>query len=398
MPRTYRVAVVGCGVAGAATAGLLAADGHAVVVLEQSPALGAAGAGILLQPSGQAVLAHMGLLDEVLARAAPIDALDARHPCGRTMICNTYTDYESGFRAYGVHRGVMFNTLLRRLQSTPAEVRLGCEIVARQVRPEGVTLVDTHGQPHGPFDLVIAADGARSRLRAVCRLPARMVAYPHGTLWLIAPSTFAERKLLQVVRGTHQLFGLLPLGDGLATLYWGLPLRDFAALRDRGLAALKAEILAFAPEAEETLGFLYDFDQLILTSYRHIWMPRIHDRTTIFIGDAAHAMSPHLGQGMNLALLDAWRLAAQLRHADTPHAAFTNFRAEQRTHLRYYQFVTFALSPFFQSDWPILGWGRDRVLPWLPRIPWVKRQMLLTVGGLKGGFLRGRLPVSAARV
>ena len=58
MPGPYRVGVVGCGVAGAATAHLLAADGHAITVLEQSPVLGPVGAGVLLQPSGQAVLRH----------------------------------------------------------------------------------------------------------------------------------------------------------------------------------------------------------------------------------------------------------------------------------------------------------------------------------------------------
>ena len=63
----------------------------------------------------------------------------------------------------------------------------------------------------------------------------------------------------------------------------------------------------------------------------------------------------------------------------------------QKAYLRYYAAVTFALSPFFQGDWRVLGWGRDVCLPLLPRIPWVKRQMLMTVGGMKGGFLRGEV-------
>jgi 2-polyprenyl-6-methoxyphenol hydroxylase-like FAD-dependent oxidoreductase len=113
----------------------------------------------------------------------------------------------------------------------------------------------------------------------------------------------------------------------------------------------------------------------------------------MFIGDAAHAMSPHLGQGINLALVDAWRLAACLRAADSIPRAFAELHAAQRSYVRYYAAVTWFLSPFFQSDWRILGWGRDRVLPILPRIPVVYRQMLLTVSGLKGGFLRGRISI-----
>jgi hypothetical protein len=66
---------------------------------------------------------------------------------------------------------------------------------------------------------------------------------------------------------------------------------------------------------------------------------------------------------------------------------------ERTEYLRYYATVTYLLSPFFQSDWRVLGWGRDIALPLLPLVPWVKRQMLLTVTGQKGGFFRGRMTV-----
>jgi 2-polyprenyl-6-methoxyphenol hydroxylase-like FAD-dependent oxidoreductase len=77
----------------------------------------------------------------------------------------------------------------------------------------------------------------------------------------------------------------------------------------------------------------------------------------------------------------------------SPVEAFRAFALRQRDYLRYYQMVTWFLSPFFQSDYPILGWGRDVALPWLPRIPFVRKQMLMTVSGLKGGFTRGRVAV-----
>ena len=61
--------------------------------------------------------------------------------------------------------------------------------------------------------------------------------------------------------------------------------------------------------------------------------------------------------------------------------------------MSYYATITYLLSPFFQSDWPVLAWGRDLVLPLLPRLPWVRRQMSMTVCGLKGGFFRGAIAV-----
>src|SRR5437764_406816 len=110
-----------------------------------------------------------------------------------------------------------------------------------------------------------AGDGARSRLREACGFKASVTRYSHGTLWVIAPGRF-KGHLLQVVRGTRKLFGLLPLGDGLVTMYWGLPVREFDGLKARGLDSLKDEILRFSPEAGEVLDFLHDFEQLILTT------------------------------------------------------------------------------------------------------------------------------------
>ena len=393
MPRRFRVGVVGFGIAGATSAYLLARDGHAVTLIERAPAVEPIGAGVLLQCSGQAVLNHLGILDAVLAHAAPIDELHARHMgSGRTLIRTRYGDL--GRRAYGVHRGVLFRAVRDLVRTQPVNVQLGREVVAREWTPFGeVTLRDAHGTRYGPFDCVICGDGSRSRLRDVFGFKASVLNYDHGTLWVTAPGAGVPGKLLQVVCGTQKLLGLLPIGDGLASLYWGLPNRAVDEVKARGLGALKAEMVAFCPEAAPVLDFLHDFDQLIHTTYRHVHLRRPHDGRVIFIGDAAHAMSPHLGQGINLAMVDAYRLAACLRDAPSPAAAFAKFREQQRDHLRYYQTVTWLLSPFFQSDWRILGWGRDAVLPLLPLVPVVKRQMLLTVCGLKGGFVKGKMTI-----
>ena len=392
MVRRYRVGVVGLGVAGATTAYLLARDGCDVTLLERADQPRPIGAGVLLQRSGQEILRRLGVLENVLARAAPLEELYARHDNGRTLIRTRYADFEPGCRAYGVHRGVLFHALYKLVCSQPVDVRTGCEVIGREVQANGaVFLVDAHQRKHGPFDFTLAADGARSNLRSICGLRASVRKYNHGTLWAILPGTGLPGRLLQVVRGNRFLFGLLPLGDGLVTLYWGLPLCQYEPLKKRGVEALKRDIRAFSPEAAGVLDMLDDFGQLLLTSYRHVHLRRWYDRWTLFIGDACHAMSPHLGQGINLAMVDGWRLAECLRSAPDHHAAFRSFHRRQRAYLRYYATVTFLLSPLFQSDWRLLGWGRDIALPLLPWIPWVKRQMLLTVIGLKGGFLKGAI-------
>ena len=78
----------------------------------------------------------------------------------------------------------------------------------------------------------------------IAKKPARNKAPDHGTLWITVPGAGVPGKLLQVVRGTRQLLGLLPLGDGLVSVYWGLRNDTVDAVKARGLDALKGEMLA----------------------------------------------------------------------------------------------------------------------------------------------------------
>ena len=223
MPRRYHVAVVGFGIAGAATATLLARAGHAVTLVERAPVVGPIGAGLLLQPSGQAVLHRVGVLDEILPHAAPILELHAVLKDGPTLIRMPYSAFEPDCRAYGVHRGVLFTALRRAVEETSTTIRLGCEVVGMNVRDDRVHLRSATGEELGPFDFMIAADGSRSTVRRLSGLRTFVMPYDHGALWATAPCSAVRDKLYQVVRGTRNLLGVLPIGDGRCSLYWGLP-------------------------------------------------------------------------------------------------------------------------------------------------------------------------------
>lgn len=387
----YQVGVVGFGIAGAATATLLARSGHSVTLFERAPQVGPIGAGLLLQPSGQAVLKRMGLLDRVLVDASPIEELHAVRRDGRTLIQLPYREFEPNCRAYGVHRGTLFTALREAVESEKVEVRLGCEITGQVVADNRAFLVDVSGNRHGPFDFVVAADGSRSALRKASGLPFRVWTYDHGALWATGPCAAIRDKLFQVCHGTRKLLGVLPIGGGLCSLYWGVPVRDFSETMRRGLGPLKQELLSYCPQVQELLDSITDIRKLVFTTYRHVWMARWFDRHTLFLGDSAHAMSPHLGQGGSIALLDAWTLADCVNRAPDHLSAFRLYRRQRAAHVRYYSAITFLLSPFFQGDGWLKGMWRDFALPKMPRIPWVRGQMLMTMCGLKDGWLGGRL-------
>ncbi|HKA07303.1 MAG TPA: NAD(P)/FAD-dependent oxidoreductase [Gemmataceae bacterium] len=388
--RRYRIGVVGFGIAGAATAYLLARTGHSVTLIERAPHVGPIGAGLLLQPVGQAVLERMGLLDRVLAGGAPVEELHAVRQDGRDLI---RLPYPSGLRAYGVHRGALFAALFGAVHSQSIDVRLGCAITGIQVRDDQPVLTDATGAQHGPFDFIVAADGSRSTVRSLAGLRARVLPYDHGALWITGACQAIRDRLYQVCHGTQKLLGILPIGGGRCSLYWGIPVRDLDSVRADGIGPFKDELIHFCPESRELVEPITSFDQLVSTAYRHVWMPRLYTRHALVLGDAAHATSPHLGQGGGLALLDAWTFADCVHRAPDHFSAFRLFARRRAAQLRYYNWMTFLLSPFFQADGWLKGKARDIGLPLMPRIGWVRRQMQLTMCGWKRGWLGGRLAI-----
>jgi 2-polyprenyl-6-methoxyphenol hydroxylase-like FAD-dependent oxidoreductase len=101
----------------------------------------------------------------------------------------------------------------------------------------------------------------------------------------------------------------------------------------------------------------------------------------VAIGDAAHATTPHLGQGANLALLDAEALAEAL-DLDAPLDVRLAAYARQRTwQNRRYSLLSRGLSPFFQSDQTWLGMPRDLALPLMTAVPPVRALMERVLAG-----------------
>src|SRR3954451_23374258 len=123
-----RVGIVGAGTAGLATAALLARAGDVVEILERAPSPGPVGAGLLLQPTGQAILARLGVLDEVLAGAARVERIVGTTIAGRRFMDLAYPGGQFGL---GVHRGALFGALRGAAERAGANLRPGVDVVSR---------------------------------------------------------------------------------------------------------------------------------------------------------------------------------------------------------------------------------------------------------------------------
>ncbi|MFN8901968.1 MAG: FAD-dependent oxidoreductase, partial [Lysobacteraceae bacterium] len=183
--RLLDIAIVGYGTAGQALAALLARDGHRLQVFEQAEAPRPVGAGFLLQPTGLGALWQMGLLDAVMAHGQRIDRLFGDTPRGdnhRAVMDMRYAGLDARLFGWGLQRGALFEAL-RAAWPDHGRITTGTRI--ERAEDDG-SLVDARGQRHGPFDLVIAADGAHSALRQSTLGVASMDAvYPWGALWCL---------------------------------------------------------------------------------------------------------------------------------------------------------------------------------------------------------------------
>ena len=399
------VAVIGAGTAGSAAALFLARAGHRVTLYERVTEPGPVGAGIVLQPSGLIVLARLGMMHEVVERGAPLSRLRCVTGAGRPVISLEYGSLLPAHRGFGLHRGVLFQRLHRALLAEPKiDLRCGWGIEKLTVGRGGRYVIDKEGRRGGPHQLVVVADGARSHLRDATSLRKSVTRYPWGALWFIGEDR-AKRfddELYQVVDGPQRMFGLLPTGRGptssepnetpLVSLFWSLRADRYAHWRKEGLAAWKQNLVSYIPHAESLLEQITDPAQITFAEYHDVVMDSWNTRDVVYIGDAAHAMSPQLGQGCNLGLYDAMVLAdciGEIPHVPSALDAYTRARRE---HLRFYQFATRWLTPFFQSDHGILGSLRDALMEPMCRIPFVRREMVRSMTGTKTGVLFGAIP------
>ena len=363
-----RIGIVGAGTAGLAAAALFARAGHAVDVLERAPDPGPVGAGLLLQPTGMAVLERLGVLEEVRAGAARIERVVGTTVEGRRFMDLAY----SGEHGLGVHRGALFTALRGAAEREGARVLAGAEVVQRRRVHE---LVDAGGATYGPYDLIVGADGARSTMRRFLPFRARIHEHRWGALWGVFPdpSNAFHGVLDQYFDGARRMAGFLPTGGDAVSLFWSIRLDRIEAARAAGLAAFRDDLLSLAPVAEPLMAGLRSFDQLLPAAYRQISLPRWHDGTLVLVGDAAHALSPQLGQGANLALMDAAALV------DAP--SLDEYEAARRKQARFYAFGARALNAVFQNQIDAMAWPRDRLMPLAARVPWARRRMLATLSG-----------------
>ncbi|ANH93504.1 FAD-dependent oxidoreductase [Streptomyces sp. SAT1] len=334
--------VVGGGIGGLAAAIGLRAVGWEVVVAERAPVLADVGAGISLHANGMRALDALGAGAAVRAAARPQYTGGTRVPGGRWLarMDGTVLERRLGTPIVGIPRADLHRALRAALPEgclrTGAEVRSVDDSDGGRVR---VLLDGTGGESAtatGPgdvldADLVVAADGVGSRLRRRLFPDHPGPAYSGSTVLRAVTAHPVElRTDFALTWGRGAEFGHIAFRDGRAEWHAVLdappgvrPADPLAALRRRFAdwhEPVPALLAATRPEAV----LHHDIHELTVP------LPAFTVGRVALLGDAAHAMTPHLGQGACQALEDAVTLAAALAAEPSTAQALARYDAERR--------------------------------------------------------------------
>lgn len=390
-----RIAVAGAGPAGLMAAITLAGDGHQVRIFERFESPRPVGAGLMLQPTGLACLARVGLDQAACSAGARIDSIDGRTVSGRRIFDVAYGALHPALFGLGIHRAALFKILYDEVQRLGVPVTSATDITGSAVVADARIVRDRAGGEHGPFDLVVDATGTHSPIRAAEGDVRTDVPYPYGALWtvLAVPENWPSKgALAQVYDGAHTMTGILPIGqspDGprpLAAMFWSIRRADVEAWRQAGLDAWKAKASRIWPALAPYLDQISSPEMLTLATYADMAMRRRVGTRLAFIGDAGRTTSPQLGQGCNLALIDATMLAAALRAGEGLPGALEAYAQARRRHNAFYSVASRWLTPFFQSDSRAAGLVRDLTFPLMGHVPYLRREMVRTLAGMKTGL------------
>jgi 2-polyprenyl-6-methoxyphenol hydroxylase-like FAD-dependent oxidoreductase len=373
--RPRKALIIGAGIAGPVTAILLKRAGIDAQLFEAWPYSAGIGGGLQIAPNGMHVLAEIGLAGEMIRRGSTAESFDFYSQSGKRLgAINRNMEQRFGQPAVNMRRATLNEAIVDKAWSEDVELAFEKRLVRIEDRADQPIVAHFDDGSSAEGDFLIGADGVHSAVRAHV-VPDGPKPFDTG---LIGFGGFLPRALLdgspigQRVETTFGQSGFFGYGfcspdpdDGV--MWWSTqPGRgtDAATFRAMSEDALRRHLLDFHAgwhdpiprllEAAENIGVTATLDVATLPTWSR--------KRVVLIGDAAHATSPHAGQGASLALEDAMRLARLLQEGQELGASFQAFECERRP--RAERVVAFARRNGNQKgEFSATGaWLRDRML------------------------------------
>jgi len=394
------IGIAGAGIGGLAAAAALAQAGHDVTVYDQFDTPRPVGSGLVIQPVGQAVLARIGALDVAEAHGAQVTHMLGHATGKRLPILDVrYAPRKSTPRhGLALHRAALFHAVHLAAATTGVTLVASHEVSSvTDTTPR--QLIFANGDTSPPYDLIIDAAGADSPLS-----PLKARALPYGAIWGTVDwpedAPLPDHQLSQRYEAARRMVGVLPIGllpggkTRKAALFWSLTRPELETWRTTPIEAWKADASTLWPDAAPYLADVTCHGDMTAAFYAHGSLRTPVARGLIHIGDAAHRASPQLGQGANMALLDAWALAQALTAGSDLPEALARYHKSRRWHLWAYQAMSALFTPLYQSHSRVLPALRNHLLAPMAQIPPAPRLLSRLVCGdllppLQAGLSKG---------
>jgi 2-polyprenyl-6-methoxyphenol hydroxylase-like FAD-dependent oxidoreductase len=380
------IAVVGAGPAGLTSALALRRLGLEVTVFEQADDYRRIGGGIVLHDNGQRVLQALGLLDSFRPYLQPCPVIAAERCSGKVLGAVDFGRFSPPLRHLPavVLRHQLQEHLLAAARACGVEVRFGHRVVAVSAAGDAALLRFAGGASE-PAGIVLACDGAGSPTRTSLRLPARRRRLRRAYMRGVAHLGRQQPTIRELWYSDGRIFGMAPLPGARTYFYCTAPLGRWRHTLHGGLDEWIASWAGCHPTPPAILAAVRDWSRVNYDQPLEVQATRWSHPPVFLVGDAAHAMTPYLGQGANSALVDALVLSRLLAEELRGHGDLATVgRRYQAIRSRFTRLVQ--ASSRRQGNLTTLGWApaqrlRDRLLPMLAGASWLQRRSALLTAG-----------------
>lgn len=327
--------IVGAGIGGLTLGIAVQRRGLSVEIVERAESFAPVGAGIGLVANALACLDLIGLKDELLATGYPFEFAHVTDESGREITSTGFADLGLPIQGVAMHRAVLHDILLREAQGI--EIRLATTVDRVESQGSSVSVSFSDGS-QGSYNLIVGCDGVHSRMRTLL-FDAREPEYVGYFSWRAIVKRPKQVACPIEMWGRGRRLGLIPISEN--ELYFFTTLNALPVGRDasgdppeKRVARFHDAFKTFGGSAPSVLEQIEHPEQLIPTDLEDVVLNTWIRGRFALLGDAAHAMTPNLGQGAAMAIEDAIVLGRLLAESRSIEDAFASYQSARFSRVR----------------------------------------------------------------